>query len=73
MNERIQELIQAATSIIEPNDPDYILEIFDKHLFAEMLIRECLEQVRGEIQYEHDWKLADAVSVRLLEHFGIEE
>ena len=73
MNERIQELIQAATRVIEPNDPDYRLEIFDKQLFAEMLIRECLEQVRDEVQYEHDWKLADAVSTRLLEHFGVEE
>lgn len=73
MNERIQELIQAATRVIEPNDPDYRLEIFDKQLFAEMLIRECLEQVRDEVQYEHDWKLAYAVSTRLLEHFGVEE
>ena len=41
MNERIQELIQAATRVIEPNDPDYRLEIFDKQLFAELIVRQC--------------------------------
>ena len=72
MNKRIQYLIEQATKVIEPNDPDYRHEIFDKQKFAELIIKACLEQVRDEVQYEHDWKLADAVSKRVLEHFGVE-
>lgn len=40
--------------------------------FAELIVQECLEQVRDEVQYEYDWKLADAVTKRVLEHFGVE-
>lgn len=39
--------------------------------FAKLIIQECLEQVRDEVQYEYDWKLADAVTKRVLEHFGV--
>ena len=45
-------------------------EVLEK--FAESIVRECLEQVRDEVQYEYDWKLADAVTKRVLEHFGVE-
>lgn len=40
--------------------------------FAQFIIQECLEQVRDEVQCEYDWKLADAVSTRVLQHFGVE-
>lgn len=40
--------------------------------FAELIIRECLVQVCDEVQYQYDWKLADAVTKRVLEHFGVE-
>lgn len=40
--------------------------------FTELIVRECLEQVCDEVQYESDWKLADAVTKRVLEHFGVE-
>jgi len=43
MNERIQELIQQATRVIEPDDPDYRQEIFDKKLFAELIVLEPLQ------------------------------
>lgn len=73
MNKRIEVLIAQATRVTEPDDPDYRYESFDKRAFAELIIRECLEQVRDEVQYEYDWKLADAVTQRVLEHFGIEK
>lgn len=41
--------------------------------FSKVLILECLEQVRDEVQYEYDWKLADSVTQRVLTHFGINE
>lgn len=43
MNERIKELIAQATRIIEPNDPDYKHEIFDKEKFAELIVRMCAD------------------------------
>lgn len=44
---------------------------FNQEKFARMLISAVLEEVRDEIQYEYDWKLADAVTFRVLEHFGM--
>ena len=40
--------------------------------FSQLIIEECLEQVRDEIQYEYDWSLADSVTKRVMEHFGVE-
>ena len=41
MNERIQQLIAQATHVVEPDDPDYRHEIFNKELFAQLIIEEC--------------------------------
>lgn len=43
MNDRIRELIEQSTKVVEPNDPDYRDEFFDKKKFAELIIRECIE------------------------------
>lgn len=68
MNERIRALAMlAGAQGIAKRD------FVDTHEFAELIIRECLEQVRDEVQYEYDWKLADAVTKRVLQHFGVEE
>lgn len=69
MNERILQLAeQAELSKGVWAVPDFILE-----KFAELIIKECLEQVRDEVQYGSDWKLADAVTKRVMEHFGVEQ
>lgn len=67
MNERIRDLAEQAGW-----DRFWALDERNEK-FAELIVRECLEQVRDEVQYEYDWKLADAVSKRVLEHFGVEE
>ena len=75
MNERIKELAEQATEKFTTyfDGRGNVTEtFFDKEKFAELIVRECLEQVRDEVQYEYDWKLADAVSTRVLEHFGVE-
>ena len=65
MNERIQELIEQATKVVEPNDADYRHEIFDKEKFAELIIRECMD-----ICCDSD----DYLSEKLIRnHFGIEK
>lgn len=60
-NERIQLLAdQAHIPFKDENSFDCL--VFSKEKFAELIVLECLEQVRDEIQYEYDWKLADAVT-----------
>ena len=39
MNERIKELAALATTVVEPDDPDYRHETFDKAKFAELIMQ----------------------------------
>lgn len=69
MNERIRELMAQATKVVEPNDPDYRHEIFDKEKFAELIVRECIAQVRRD----ENGPAYEAVG-RIAGHFfGVEE
>jgi hypothetical protein len=70
MNKNIKKLIAESTWVQFAEEVGY-KEVFDKEKFAQLIVKECLEQVCDEVQYEYDWKLADAVSKRVLEHFGV--
>ena len=52
MNERILQLAKQATDTVEIVNPDtgitHHREFFDKEKFAELIVAECIEQVRGE-------------------------
>jgi len=41
--------------------------------FAELIIRECLAQVRDEVQYFADWDKADQVVSAVNKHFGVSD
>ena len=81
MNERIKQLSLQATKKIsfrlDPNtykhidDPEGDLERFefDKEKFAELIVRECAEQVKN--LYVNDYGISGAEIIR--EHFGVEE
>jgi hypothetical protein len=72
MNERIRELAREAGL----DDPDFPIEDWDNvplAYFAELVIRECLKQVRDEVQYFADWDKADQVVSAVKKHFGVEE
>jgi hypothetical protein len=83
MNERIRQLERQATKIIEPNDPDFMHEIFDKEKFAELIVRECVTKLKEtkkvELPFiqavnEHAQELPLSVYIaELKEHFGVEE
>ena len=45
MKERIQELIEQATTYIEPTFSSGEGWIFDKHRFAELIVRECMSKL----------------------------
>ena len=75
MNERILELIQQATRIVD-DGPDLFSmprEIFNKELFAELIVRECAEIAYNK-QYKHSaahtrGDCAEAIK----QHFGVKE
>ncbi len=72
---RIEELSNIAFIKHLKENPDSACIIRSDFIrdFTELVIKECLVQVRDEVQYEHDWKLADTISNRVLKHFGVEE
>jgi hypothetical protein len=82
MNERIKELSKQArehayTEYRKQTPETYStnkeIEDFFEEKFAELIVRECLNQVRDEIQYIADWDKADQVVTEVKKHFGVEE
>lgn len=86
MNERIKELIEQATTIEYGADNGFDRVTFDKEKFAELIIAECTEQVRGqyvpviedkEMMKDTHWDgyvqcgVDSVVAIR--EHFGVDE
>jgi hypothetical protein len=70
MNNRIRELVRQAGL----DDPNFQIEDWDNvplAYFAELVIRECLKQVRDEVQYLADWDKADEVINSVKKHFGV--
>ncbi len=47
MNERIQLLIEQATTRIDPTAHDGACWDFDKEKFAELIVQECVRKVRN--------------------------
>lgn len=76
MHDRIKELAEQATSIVEMVGPQGYASSyanFDREKFAELIVQECIAQC--EKNAEHEWlgsgsKLS-AFNIR--EHFGVEE
>lgn len=74
MNERIRELMAQATEIVEPNDPDYRHEIFDKEKFAELIIGECIQVAANQRNPSNlNYKPSERFVEDLKLHFGVEE
>ena len=69
MNERIKLLIEQATTYIDPIANDGVCWDFDKEKFAELIVRECAEQVKN--LHVNDYGISGAEIIR--EHFGVEE
>jgi len=68
MNERINQLAREAGLIAPYGSDRQGLRDFDYRMFAELIVRECAEQV--------DWILAEGGKTQgdmLKEHFGVED
>ena len=88
MNERIKELSEQATSIVEspPNREGWTSSYayFDKEKFAELIVRECIDKIEthlipvgnsaaGEMACEWTYSALMEIRDEIKEHFGVEE
>ena len=78
MNERIQQLAEQATSIVEMVGPQGYTSSyanFDREKFAELILQECLvlfENSKVNQEDDVDYGLEEAKNI-IKEHFGVEE
>jgi len=75
MNERIKELAEQATTYIDPSANDGVCWDFDKEKFAELIVKECIEQASiGNGHGNNQWDRALTFAAKnIKEHFGVEE
>ena len=74
MNERIQKLIEQATSTQGPTPYNPLtFEVFDKEKFAELIVKKCMDVAKYHTpdteECEHTWLIHDKIA----KHFGVEE
>ena len=80
MNERIRELAEQATSIVEVKHEGYRGkgyttqdEFFDREKFAESIVRECLGKIENEADQYAEPVWAFELINDIKEHFGVKE
>ena len=74
MNQRIQQLAEQATTIVEMVGPQGYTSSyanFDREKFAELIVQECALWI--ELQDEAEHPTAWLLSEELKERFGVEE
>jgi hypothetical protein len=78
MNERIKELAEQATSIVEMVGPEGYTSSyanFDREKFAELIIKQCAKSLWTEECHTSDLALEEfeRSSAKIKQHFGVEE
>jgi hypothetical protein len=75
MNERIKELIQQATRIVDGGPDMFSMprEIFDKELFAELKIARAIEAHNWADSVYRNLGTAQIYKAAIEKHFGVEE
>ena len=72
MNERIEELYKQ--SFIEVQDENsFPCMTFSKQKFAELIVRECMEQVWYTREDGINGNVSEVIKDRIKKHFGVEE
>ena len=71
MNERIKQLAEQATTYIDPSANDGVCWDFDKEKFAELIVRECANEL---IKWKDEpFPYDPEFGARLIKrHFGVE-
>jgi hypothetical protein len=73
MNEKIKELLNEATSGLEPDlSLQRTVTLNEMQKFAELIVRECANKVDSNLR---DWLHDNSGTMgdKILEHFGVEE
>lgn len=74
MNERIEKLAEQATSTQGPTPYNPLtFEVFDKEKFAELIVKECMEQVWYTREDGINGNVSEVIKERMKLHFGVEE
>ena len=74
MNERIQKLIEQATSTQGPTPYNPLtFEVFDKEKFAELIVRECAKVAWYHTPDTEELEYSHLIKDKILTHFGVEE
>jgi carbamoylphosphate synthase large subunit len=71
MNERIRQLAKEAAR--EMNETGTYSEPKFQEKFAELIVRECMEQVFYTIEDQEQDNISSSIRDRIKEHFGVEE
>ena len=71
VNKRILELMEQATTVTEPNDPDFRHESFNRAKFAQLIVRECMDLALGSSHRDDD--MGAIIANKIKEHFGVSE
>jgi hypothetical protein len=77
MNEKIKQLKEQATKIVETTDhcsgaSESHAEV-DLEKFAELIVRECMEQVWYTREDSINGNVSEVIKQRIEQHFGVEE
>lgn len=81
MNKRIQELVEQCTELVTIDGDEYEYEKFDREKFAELIVQECYETIKKDMELAHiqlipiDFRMYANGRLRQIikEHFGVEE
>ena len=75
MNERIKQLAEQATTIVDMVGPQGYTSSyanFDREKFAELIVRECATLCINEGRAHDQW-FGSHCAITVKEHFGVEE
>ena len=74
MNQRIQKLIEQATSTQGPTPYNPLtFEVFDKEKFAQLIVRECAKVAWYHTPDTEELEYSHLIKDKILTHFGVEE
>jgi len=72
MNERIKELLNQA-GIYQPDRFDAIDGSNQMEKFAQLIVKECMEQVFYTIEDQEQDNISGSIRDRITQHFGVKE
>ena len=73
MNERIHDLAMLARKHFPKTETSGEFWVLDEKKFAELIVRECMEQVWYTREDSINGNVSEVIKQRIEQHFGVEE